>query len=122
MRKSISIVIFLLLMNATSGFLVASGVAEDLNINAQTGAGEQVEYVNDAAQDPNPGGGAGATLFGLFVSAATIVKDITVMATIGGPLMLKNAGMPSWLVGFIFTPIYLIVGVDTLYVYTGRSL
>lgn len=122
MRKSMVIVIFLVMMNATSGFLAASGVAEDTNMAPQPGGSQQVADVSDAAEDVNPGGGAGATLFGLFVSAGSIVKDIFVMATIGGPVMLSNAGMPSWLVAFIFAPMYLIVGADTLYVYTGRSV
>lgn len=122
MRISTNIVLFLIIMNATSGFLVATGVANDLGIAPLTGGGEQVESVNDAAEDPNPGGGGGGTLFGLFVSAAEVVKNVFVMATVGGPLMLLNAGMPPALVTFLFAPMYAIVGADTIYVYTGRDV
>lgn len=122
MRKSTQIVMFLVMMNATAGFLTASGVAADLGISPQPGASVQVGEINDAAQQPNPGGGAGGTLFGLFVSVATIAKDIFVLATVGGPLMLSNLGIPGFIVGFIFAPIYLIVGADLLYIYSGRSI
>ena len=122
MRISTNIVLFLVLMNATSGFLVATGVANDLGIAPLAGGSEQVESVNGAAKDVSPGGGAGGTLFGLFVSAAGTIKDILVMATVGGPLILANAGLPAALVGLLFAPMYVIVGADLLYAYTGRDV
>lgn len=122
MRKSISIVIFLVLMNSTAGFLAASGVAADLGISPQPGGGQQVDNVNSELENVNPGGGAGATLFGLFTSAATILKDVFVMVTVGGPLMLANLGVPAFVIGLVFAPMYIIVGADLIYVYTGRDV
>jgi hypothetical protein len=124
MRKSTNIVMFLVLMNATALFLTASGVGADLGIAPQTGGGQGVESVNSALNpdNVNPGGGAGGTLFGLFTSAATIFKDVAVMATVGGPLMLANLGVPAFVVTFVFAPMYLIVGADALYLYTGRDV
>ena len=124
MRISTQIVVYLILMNATAGVLAASGVAADLGIGAQPGGGEQVGFVNDKASPDNinPGGGAGGTLFGLFTSVGATLKQVFVMATVGGPMMLSNLGVPVWLVTFIFAPVYLIAGADLLYVYSGRDV
>jgi len=119
MRYSTRIVIFLVLLNAAAGVMVQSGVANDWGISPTPGGGEAIEEANQTASEIKGSGGFGDTLFGAFAGAANAFGDIFGAAT-AGPTMLSNLGIPGWLVGFVFAPLYILIGIDLVFILTGR--
>lgn len=118
---AINLTVLLLFLNATPGLLMASGTAADMGITPDVGGDEAADQVDQNASDVEASGGFGQTLFSLYTSVAGVVSGIVNFVT-AGPTMLTNAGLPGWLVGFIFVPQYVIVGATIIYVLAGRSL
>lgn len=120
MRFSTRVVIFLLFLNAGAVAIGQAGVAADMGISPVVGGDDAINQANQSASDISAGGGFAGTLFGLFTSAAGTMIDVFAVA-FAGPTMLSNLGVPGWMVGFVFTPLYLLVGIDVIYVLTGRG-
>jgi hypothetical protein len=120
MRISTQAVVFLVFLNAAAGVLTASGAAADMGVAPTPGGGEQVEQANNSAAQVSPGSGVGETLFALYVTATQTVVDIFGLI-FAGPTMLSNLGLPTWLVGFVFAPAYIIAGADIIFVLIGRG-
>lgn len=118
---AINLTVLLLFLNATPGLLMASGTAADIGISPDVGGDESAKQVDESASQVEATGGFGQTLFGLYTTVASAVSGIVNFVT-AGPTMLTNAGLPGWLVGFIFVPQYIIVGATIIYVLAGRSL
>jgi len=118
---AITTVILLMFMNATPALLVQSGVAEDMGIEPTVGGGDTIDEANEDMSAIEPSGGLAPTLFQLYTSVTSPVRSVMSIA-FAGPSMLMNLGVPSWLVGFMFAPLYLITGGTLIYVLTGRRL
>lgn len=127
---AINTTILLMFLNAGPALLVDSGTAEDLGISPSVSGDKSVNEANDALTgDPDDSnengieasGGFGDTLFGLYNSVTGPVRSVLGLVT-AGPAMLSSAGVPGWIVGFIFIPQYLIVGGTVIYVLAGRLL
>jgi hypothetical protein len=119
MRFSTRIVIFLLFLNAGAGLMVQSGVAADWGVDPNPGGDAELEKANATAAEIDPSGGLGDTLFGLYNSIAGTFQTVLETAT-AGPTMLNNLGVPGYLTAFLFAPLYLIVGIDVVYLLTQR--
>jgi hypothetical protein len=119
MRYSTRVVVFLLFLNAAAGAFVASGAAGDWGISPTPGGDEVIEQANESATSIQGDGGFAQTLFGAFAGAANAFESIFAVV-FAGPLMLSNLGVPGWLVGFVFAPAYLLVGIDLVYILTQR--
>ena len=119
MRYSTRIVIFLIFLNAAAGVMVSSGVAADWGVSPTPGGDEAIQEANETASSIQGSGGFGETLFGAFAGAANAFGDIFGLAT-AGPTMISNLGVPGWLTGFLFGPLYLLVGIDLVYILTQR--
>lgn len=122
MRKSTHIVFFLIAMTAGANMFVASGAASDLGIAPQPGQDQLIKTVeeSDDVQNPNPGGGGGETLFGLFTSAAGIINSIY-RIVFAADIMFRNIGVPRFITDGLFRAVPFIVALDLLYVFTGRD-
>lgn len=119
MRYSTRLVVFLFFLNAAAGLLVASGWAGDAGIQPQPGGDTAIEQANSSAAAVQASGGLGQTLYGLFISVSGTFRSI-IGAVTAGPVMLANLGVPGWLVGFVFAPMYLFIGIDMMFMLTGR--
>lgn len=121
MTRTANLVIFLILLNAAAGFLVASGWTEDVGVTPEPGGDEHVENTTNASQNVKPSGGLLGTLFALFNS---VTKSFQAMIGIvfAGPLLLANLGIPNWVLGFFFAPLYFIVALDIIYLLVGRRI
>ncbi len=118
---AIGTTIFLLFLNAGPAALVASGVAADWGIDPAVSGGGSIDQANEDMRNIEASGGFGDTLFGLYTTVTGPVRTLLSVVT-AGPTMLASAGVPGWLVGFMFAPQYLIVGGTIIYVLAGRAL
>jgi len=122
MRPSILILMFLILMNATVGLLGAAGVYEAAGVQPSIQTDGSIEDTKQNLSDVSPETGSGGVP-GSFVGAVTglassVVPVIT--SIFAAPLMFRSLGVPDIIVGFVFSPLYLIVGVDVINFITGR--
>lgn len=119
MRYSTRVVVFLIFLNAAAGALVASGVAGDMGIAPNPGGDQALEQANDSVSQVEPGGGPVDTLFGLYASVADTLSAVFGVV-FAGPAMIAALGVPGWITGFVFAPMYLLVGIDIIYILTQR--
>lgn len=118
---AINTTILLLFLNAGPALLAQSGVAEDMGIDPSVSGDETVEQANEDMSQIEASGGALDTLFTLYQSVTSPVRAV-MDVVFAGPTMLISAGLPAWVVGFVFTPMYLITGGAIIYVLAGRLL
>lgn len=121
MRLSTRIVFFLIFLNGAAHLLVASGVAADWGIEPSVGGDEELDRVNQTAKKLEPSGGGLSTLFGVFTAVAETGNSIFETIT-AGPDMIMAAGVPGWLVSFLFRGMYLIIGIDVIYMLSQRRM
>lgn len=118
---AINVTVILIFLNAGPSALVASGFAEDAGITPSVSGDKSIDEANTAMQNVEVSGGFASTLFALYTSVTGPVRAVMGIL-FGGPVILISAGVPGWLVDFIFAPQYLIVGATIIYVLAGRRL
>jgi len=118
---AINVTVLLMFLNAAPGVLVASGTAADLGITPSVGGDEAINEANENIRNVEASGGFGDTLFGLYTTVTGPIRAVLGIVA-GGPIMLISAGVPGFIVDFIFVPQYLIVGATIIYVLAGRLL
>lgn len=118
---ALNVAILLMFLNAGPNLLLASGVAADMGFDPSVSGGDAIDDANENVRNVEASGGFGDTLFGLYTTVTGPVRAVMSIVT-GGPIMLISAGVPGWLVDFIFVPQYLIVGGTIIYVLAGRLL
>lgn len=122
MRPSILILMFLILMNATVGLLGAAGVYDAAGVqpSIQTDGALQESEKNLEDVSPETGsGGVPGSFVGAVTGLATSVVPV-IRSVLAAPLMFRSLGVPDIIVAFVFSPLYLIVGVDVINFITGR--
>ncbi|GAA0305483.1 hypothetical protein [Halarchaeum salinum] len=112
-KISMWIVLFLVFFNAGAGLLGASGAAAYLGVQPSPGGGEELASATSSTQDFRTGSGGGETLFALYSTLSGTLESIF-NAIFPGAAMLKNAGVPDYLVTFLFTGLALIPGYDLI--------
>lgn len=118
---AINTTIILMFLNAGPGMLVASGVANDMGITPAVSGDQAIGDANTAMQNVEVSGGFASTLFAVYTSVTGPVRAVMGIL-FGGPIMLISAGVPGWLVDFMFAPQYVIVGGTIIFVLSGRRL
>jgi hypothetical protein len=113
------IAIVLVFLNSGAELMRTSGIAEAMGANPEPGAAAKMQAALEAARNIKPGG-AGDTLFQMFVAVARSFEAIFEFM-LAGPSMLINIGIPEPLVFFLFAPAALLIGRDVAYLLTGRS-
>lgn len=91
-------VVFFLSMNLFSGMLISTGAAQDIGLGGQVevGGDGDAEAAQQSAEEISTGSPTGSTLFGMYnVLAKTLGQLRTIV--LGGPAMLSNAGVPSFI-------------------------
>lgn len=119
-RATVQIVIGLMLLTAASNAIMFSGVGAALDIQPSTGAEGQVAETQEDASQIEPSQGNTDTLFSLYTSVTSTMNQVF-QIVFAAPLMFINLGVPTWLTGFIFTPLVVIVAVDVANMVFGGS-
>jgi len=112
-KISVWIVLFLVAFNAGHVMLGASGTYDYLGVNPNPGAPSEVEDAANTAQQFSGNPGAASTLFQLYNAIAGPLETIF-NAVLPGFAMLKNVGVPAYLVNWIIGPVALIPGIDLI--------
>ncbi|MUV59790.1 hypothetical protein [Halobacterium sp. CBA1126] len=105
--------LFLVFFNAGAGLLAVSGTAEYLGVQPNPGGGEALAGATDSTQNFQTGQGGGETLFTLYNTLSGTLESIF-NAIFPGAAMMKNVGVPDYLVNFLFTGLALIPGYDLI--------
>lgn len=121
MRPSTRIVIFLVFFNLAASMVMASGLGAAWGVAPNPGGDDEIDAANAEAEQVEPSGGFGETLFMMYNSIADTFNAI-VRVVFAGPTMLTNVGIPAWFTTFLFGPMYILVGLDIMYALTGREL
>jgi hypothetical protein len=120
-RISSTVFIVLMLLNASAGIMVASGLSDDLGVTLAPGVSEKINELTDKVEQGfSPSSGLGETLFTLFIAAILVFQLILDGVTLA-PVMLTNMGFPPWLILPMFAPMYVIGVLELIYVGTGRD-
>jgi len=115
------VTIAMVALNAAIAFLAAAGAASAWGVQMQTGIGDTVEQVNDAAEEIGSGPvGLIEAVSGLGIAAITLIVDLVEIA-FAGPRLLENMGTPSFITGFVFAPLYVVVAIDIVAILRGDS-
>lgn len=115
------VTIAMIALNAAIAFLAAAGAASAWGVQMQTGIGDTVEQVNDAAEEIGSGPvGLIEAVSGMGIAAITLIVDLVEIA-FAGPRLLQNMGVPSFITTFIFAPLYVVVAIDIVAILRGDS-
>lgn len=121
MRKTTKIVVFLIMLHAGAALLAASGVAADMGIQPEPGGEDTVNETQEDAKNVDAEQGAFDTLFALYTSVTSSISGV-LNAAFALERMLGNLGVPIYITAFLAAPIPIIVGLDIVYLLTGRSV
>lgn len=110
-KISMWIVVFLLFFNAGAVLMNASGTSDYLGVSPQTCTPDSLANADNTAQDFSTGGGGGSTLFGFYNQIAGMLETLF-NSIFPGAAMLKCAGLPNYIVTFLFSGLAVIPGID----------
>jgi hypothetical protein len=119
-RITTSIMIFLILANASVTVMAGSGLTEDLGVTVAPGISDTADNVVSEMQNGfAPSTSVIESFISLAISGGQLFKLI-VQSTYAVPVMFLNLGFPSWTIAF-FAPAYLIGTVELVLLVLGRS-
>lgn len=103
MRWSAQFILFLIFFNGGASVMIpGAGWDANLGIDPHVGEPQELEQVNQTASDFETGSGIGQTLFGLYNAVAGTLESMF-NAIFPGGAMLKNAGVPDYIVNYGFS-------------------
>lgn len=110
-KLSVYIVLFLLFFNGAAVLLNASGTADYLGVEPDTGDTNKLDAAREESKSFGVSRGIGDTLFGLWITLSTVIETI-VGAVFPGANMLMNAGVPSYIVSYGMAGLAVVPGID----------
>jgi len=121
-RVTSTVLVMLLLFNASAVIMEGSGLSDDLGVDLAPGISATLDdTINELRNGFSADAGPGETLFSLFAAGIGVVK-ILLQGVYAAPTMFLNLGFPTWFVGPVFVPMYLIGTLELVYVATGRDM
>lgn len=125
MRRLTTILVFMILLNATIPLLGATGVFGALGVSPAVQTGGALEDTKTATSeiDPNAGtsdGGIPGSFVGAVVGLGVVVETI-LQGIFAAPTMFKSLGVPELIVDFVFAPLYLLSGLEMVRFISGRD-
>lgn len=123
-RVTTILVVFFLAFNGFALMLTGTGAAQAMGLSGQEHVANEdaASNLNQTASGGVPSGdGAGATLFGLFNVATSFVMDFFgfIFPGIG---MMRSAGVPDYITGFISTIATVIIAFEGVSFFAGRDI
>lgn len=120
-RPSSVIVVFLTFFTAAANLFENTGVTEAMGLNTGVTAGQKLNQAFTEMENIRGSAGTVESLFSIFAMIGSTFEGF-VAAVSAGPRLMLAAGMPSYIVAFLFAPAVLIVGLDIIYALSGRDL
>jgi len=119
-RATSTIVVFYLIFSAALTMLETIGWFDAMGMGGSISAGTKLQEASMAATQLSASGGFTDTLIALYVGATSTFQGFA-LGVFAGPQLLINMGVPLSIVGFIHSPLIVLVGLDGLYILTGRD-
>jgi hypothetical protein len=119
--RSTNVLVILVLVNASANFMVGAGIAADLGVNPSIGVNVQDDVqrqVGENGGNLDPSSSVVQSAIGLGFAAFNFAIGLFELI-FRGPLMFSSLGVPGPLVGLIFAPMYVMVGIDAFGVFAG---
>jgi len=111
----------MVVLNAAIAFLGAAGAAQAWGVQQETGISDTVSQVQSAAEDIGSGPvGPIEAVSGMGIAAISLIVNLTEIA-FAGPRLFNNLGVPEFVTGFIFAPLYIVVAIDIVAILRGDS-
>lgn len=120
-RPSSVIVVFLTFFTAAANLFENTGVTESMGIHTGVSAGQKLSQAISEMEQIRGSAGTVESLFSIFAMIGSAFEGFAAAVTAGPRLMLA-AGLPDYIVAFLFAPAVLIVGLDIIYALSGRDL
>lgn len=110
-KISIWIALFLLFLNGGHVVLGASGTYDYLDVSPTIGDTSELDDAGAAPEDFETGDGSGDTLFGLYSSIGNVWNAV-INGVFPAASIMKNLGMPDYIVNFTFSGLTTVMGLD----------
>lgn len=120
LRKTPAIVVFFLFFSGAATLLEATGITAAMGVGAPTGTTTALAEAQAAVEGIQASGGFADTLFGSFTAVASVIEMLA-RGVFAGPILLAAVGVPRPIVGFLFAPAAIIIGMDIVHYLTGRG-
>lgn len=120
MSQITKLMIFMVCLAAAASVMLASGLAAEIGQQPQPGIEDDVEQTEGDFKEYSASREEGSVTFvGAIVSG--IDKAISALKLVFALYpMLVNMGFPAWLATFLAAPVYVVFGLFTLHLLTGR--
>jgi len=119
-RTSINIVIILVLLNGAAVLAGQVPATEQVGFQPTVGGDEEIEQAQQEGENVQSERSSLEEFVGGVLAAAGAVTTI-LGVFVAGPTMLTNLGVPAVIVAFLAGPLYVVVGLDVLYILSGRA-
>ncbi|ADQ68441.1 hypothetical protein GL213_14390 [Halogeometricum borinquense] len=121
MRHPATILLFIVCVAGVGGAMTASGTADWLGMQPDTGVQDDVAQSKGDLKDYSASRGSSDTSFiGATISGTDeVVSSFVLIYALAD--MLVNAGLPSWGAVMIASPLTWSMGLFVIYMFTGRS-
>jgi hypothetical protein len=111
----------MMMANAAAAFLAAAGSGTVWGIETETGLASTAEAVDSSAQSIGSGPvGLVDAVAGVTIAAITALNEILSIA-FAAPTLFTNLGVPGFITGFVFAPLYVMVAIDIIAILRGDS-
>jgi hypothetical protein len=118
-RITTKIVVFFTFFTAAANLFEVTGLTDSIGVRTPYSTDEKLQDAVDAMGSISGGSGYGETLIGVY-SSVTSTFEVFAAGVTAGPRLLVAAGMPTAFVVFLFAPAGIWVGIDTIYMLSGR--
>lgn len=119
-RITTTLVVVLVLANASVTVMETSGLTDDLGVTMAPGISDKADKIVNQMQDGfSPDSGVVSSLVSLIGSLISLFL-LLIEATYAIPTMFINLGFPSAIVTAFFGPIYILATLELAYVALGR--
>jgi len=121
-RITVTLLVFLLLMNGSVTIMEASGLNDDLGITLSGGVDKAMDTVVEKSQGAfNPSISITESIINLILAGISLFA-VFLTGLYAMPTMLINLGIPSWFVIPVFAPAYILSTAEIIYIATGRKV
>lgn len=120
-RVSTTIIVFFTFFTAASNLFEETGVTAAMGINTGVSAGQKLNEALTAMEQIRGSAGTVESLFSIYAMIGSTLEAFFVGVS-AGPRILAAAGVPGFLLAFLFAPAVIFVGIDLIYALSGRDM
>lgn len=116
-----TLTILIIMANAATGFLVAAGVVDVYGIEPESGVDQEVNETNENAKEIEDDQSVIESVVGTAITAVNSLQNLLAVP-FAAPILALNLGVPSFIVSFVFAPLYIAAAIDVLSVIRGIEI